>query len=494
NKIGEALNGANGKFEFEKIDYAPAGNFTYTVKEDSSAALKGVTYDDTVYTVTVTVTDEGNGQLQAKVDGVGTAEAPTVKFVNQYVPKSVDVVLGIDGELSKALEGRELNADDFVFAVFNSENEEIATAKNNKNGTFAFTLHFTKAGTYSYTIAEKNNGVAGVTYDEKIYGVEINIVDKGGYLEADSVVYTLDGKAVEEIVFSNTYEAKDVDVTISATKDLMGRELTADEFIFAVFDSENEEIATAKNNKNGTFAFTLHFTKAGTYSYTIAEKNNGLAVVTYDEKIYGVEINIVDKGGYLEADSVVYTLDGKAVEEVVFSNTYEAEDTDITISAIKNLIGRDLNDGEFKFVLKDPDGKIIATATNTKDGKIVFDKIVLTEAGTYVYTVFEETGTLEHVIYDKTQYIVEVTVEDDGNGKLIASAPIIKKAGSNDAVTDIIFENAYTVPSSPDVPAIDNPQTGVNANLWLWFALLFVSGGGLIGTTIYGRKRRKTEN
>ena len=369
-------NTATGAFQFDAITYTKVGTYKYEITEQN-LDKDGYTYDDTVYTVTVTVTDEGNGQLQAKVDGVGTAEAPTVKFVNQYVPKSVDVVLGIDGELSKALEGRELNADDFVFAVFNSENEEIATAKNNKNGTFAFTLHFTKAGTYSYTIAEKNNGVAGVTYDEKIYGVEINIVDKGGYLEADSVVYTLDGKAVEE---------------------------------------------------------------------------------------------------------------------VVFSNTYEAEDTDITISAIKNLIGRDLNDGEFKFVLKDPDGKIIATATNTKDGKIVFDKIVLTEAGTYVYTVFEETGTLEHVIYDKTQYIVEVTVEDDGNGKLIASAPIIKKAGSNDAVTEIIFENAYTVPSSPDVPAIDNPQTGVNANLWLWFALLFVSGGGLIGTTIYGRKRRKTEN
>ena len=42
--------------------------------------------------------------------------------------------------------------------------------------------------------------------------------------------------------------------------------------------------------------------------------------------------------------------------------------------------------------------------------------------------------------------------------------------------------------------ALNNPTTGDNGKIWMWFALLFVSGGGLLGTTAYRRKRKETEN
>ena len=40
---------------------------------------------------------------------------------------------------------------------------------------------------------------------------------------------------------------------------------------------------------------------------------------------------------------------------------------------------------------------------------------------------------------------------------------------------------------------LDNPKTGDDRKIWMWFALLFVSGGGLLGTAAYRRKRKETE-
>ena len=41
---------------------------------------------------------------------------------------------------------------------------------------------------------------------------------------------------------------------------------------------------------------------------------------------------------------------------------------------------------------------------------------------------------------------------------------------------------------------LNSPTTGDTGKIWMWFALLFVSGGGLLGTTAYRRKRKETEN
>lgn len=41
---------------------------------------------------------------------------------------------------------------------------------------------------------------------------------------------------------------------------------------------------------------------------------------------------------------------------------------------------------------------------------------------------------------------------------------------------------------------LNSPATGDNGKIWMWFALLFVSGGGLLGTIAYRRKRKETEN
>ncbi|MDD5919036.1 MAG: hypothetical protein PUD73_08110 [bacterium] len=44
--------------------------------------------------------------------------------------------------------------------------------------------------------------------------------------------------------------------------------------------------------------------------------------------------------------------------------------------------------------------------------------------------------------------------------------------------------------TNPDTGATTPPATGDNSHMALWFALLFVSGAGVIGTTVYGKKKR----
>ena len=134
-------------------------------------------------------------------------------------------------------------------------------------------------------------------------------------------------------------------------------------------------------------------------------------------------------------------------EQPVFTNTYTkpapAADT-ITIEATKTLVGKELEAGKYEFELKEGD-KVIGTATNAADGKVVFPSITYTEAGTHTYTVAEKAGNEENVTYDTTVHTVTVEVADNGQGKLVSTITGNKPA----------FVNKYTAPTPPPTP---NPQ------------------------------------
>ncbi len=197
-------NTASGIFQFDAISFSKIGTYKYEVSE-KNLGKTGYSYDTTVFAVTVTVTDEGSGELKATVEGVGTVDEPVIKFINKYAPKPVEVIIGANGELQKELNGRELKENEFVFALLDDGKTEIATAKNNQDGKFTFSLNFSKAGTYRYTLVERDNKVAGITYDESIYDVEIVITDKDGVLVSSDLTLSSDGNKKEQIVFKNTF-------------------------------------------------------------------------------------------------------------------------------------------------------------------------------------------------------------------------------------------------------------------------------------------------
>ena len=421
--VGTAKNKADGSVVFPAIEYTAAGPHTYTITEKAGNE-PGVTYDTASHTVTVDVADNGRGQLEATVP----ADKPV--FTNTYAAKPGKTVI----EAKKVLNGKELEADKYEFEL--KENDKVVgTAKNTADGSISFPeIEYTKAGTYTYTMSEKAGNEAGVNYDKTSHKVTVEVVDNGqGQLEATVTS--------EKPVFVNDYVAKPGKKAIEAKKVLNGKALEADKYEFELKDSEGNLVDTAKNKADGSITFKeLEYKEPGQHTYLVSEKAGNEENVTYDTTVHTVTVDVADNG----QGQLVATITS---EQPVFTNTYTkpapAADT-ITIEATKTLVGKELEAGKYEFELKEGD-KVIGTATNAADGKVVFPSITYTEAGKHTYTVAEKAGNEENVTYDTTVHTVTVDVADNGQGKLVSTITGNKPA----------FVNKYTAPTPPPTP---NPQ------------------------------------
>lgn len=408
-----------------------------------------------------TITPNGNGDLSTqglyvlyRTRLTAPVDNTTKKAFNNVKVTTSDGVYDVDGfapltttegigsgarpsevefEVTKQLNGGTLKGDEFIFQLIDPDGKVVETAKNNKDGQVKFkAIKFSKAGTFKYQIKEVDEKEPGYVYDNKTINAEVTVTDVFGEKFA-SVKY--DNK-----VFVNSYSAKPTTATIEAIKVLKGRALEADKYEFEL--KENDKVVgTAKNTADGSISFPeIEYTKAGTYTYTMSEKAGNEAGVTYDKTSHTVTVEVVDNGqGQLEATV--------PADKPVFTNTYTkpapATDT-ITIEATKTLVGKELEAGKYEFELKEGD-KVIGTATNAADGKVVFPSITYTEAGTHTYTVAEKAGNEENVTYDTTVHTVTVEVTDNGQGKLVSTITGNKPA----------FVNKYTAPTPPPTP---NPQ------------------------------------
>lgn len=421
--VGTAKNKADGSVVFPAIEYTAAGPHTYTITEKAGNE-PGVTYDTASHTVTVDVADNGRGQLEATVP----ADKPV--FTNTYAAKPGKTVI----EAKKVLNGKELEADKYEFEL--KENDKVVgTAKNTADGSISFPeIEYTKAGTYTYTMSEKAGNEPGVTYDKTSHKVTVEVVDNGqGQLEATVTS--------EKPVFVNDYVAKPGKKAIEAKKVLNGKALEADKYEFELKDSEGNLVDTAKNKADGSITFKeIEYKGPGLHTYLVSEKAGKEENVTYDTNTHEVTVEVADNG----QGQLVATITS---EQPVFTNTYTkpapAADT-ITIEATKTLVGKELEAGKYEFELKEGD-KVIGTATNAADGKVVFPSITYIEAGTHTYTVAEKAGNEENVTYDTTVHTVTVEVADNGQGKLVSTITGNKPA----------FVNKYTAPTPPPTP---NPQ------------------------------------
>ena len=360
--------------------------------------------------------------------GDAVTNSGTLSITNTYSVSPVKVSLS--GH--KTLTGRGLKADEFKFQLKDAQEKVVSTATNDANGSFAFDdLTFDAAGTYSYTVTEDTSnlpaGVSPVTEGPK--SVTIVVTDNGdGTLSADV--------RKDALEFENSYEAGAAMVQLSFAKTLSGRPtaLTDGEFQFQLKDDQGNVVATASNDAAGTVTFPrMAFGKAGTYTYKVSELVGSAAGITYDADVRTVTIKVTDDGqGSLVAETSV---DGKTT----FANTYKAASVSYSVSqdvkVSKTLTGRDLRAGEFEFELVE-NGKVVATASNDAKGNVSFGALTYDEAGTHTYVVREAKGSLGGVTYDASEYVVTVSVTDDGSGRLSA------KATSADG--KIVFKNAYS--------------------------------------------------
>ena len=176
--VDTKTNGENGDILFNPVTFNEAGTFTYTIVEQKPATPESaITYDETVHTVTVTVTKDENGQLNADVQYDGKKDTPT--FTNTYTPPTPPTPSEKQITTSKILEGRDLQGGEFSFNLLDENGTVLQTKQNAADGTVTFdAIAYTEAmiGTHKYTIKEVVPAdQANIQYDEGQVDVTVTV-------------------------------------------------------------------------------------------------------------------------------------------------------------------------------------------------------------------------------------------------------------------------------------------------------------------------------
>ena len=471
--VATGTNDAAGKIAFSRIgyklsdlkkgdgSYASEKTYSYKVSEVKGNAGDGITYDDKEYTVKVKVSyDQASGTMKAEL----ADKDQKLAFANSY-----DTETGIDLEGTKSLEGRTLKDKEFKFEVKDEVGTVVATGTNDAAGKIAFSrigykLSDLKKGdgsyasekTYSYKVSEvKGNAGDGITYDDKEYTVKVKV----SYDQASGTMKAELADKDQKLAFANSYDTE-TGIDLEGTKSLEGRTLKDGEFTFEVKGKAGKVVATGSNKSDGSISFNNKlnyklsdlekadgsYESEKTYEYTVnevipegatAENNYTVNGVTYDNSIFTVKVIV----SYDQATGIMSAAFAEDSQELIFDNTYDAKGS-LTLEASKTLKNKALEADAFNFVLKDKNGETIQTVANDADGNVTFSPLnyTLKDVGTHVYTVSEVQRENTEVTYDTTEYTVEVTVADAGNGKLKVSKTIKKGDYTVDAIA---FENIY---------------------------------------------------
>ena len=459
-------------------------------------AGQGITAQTQPIPFTVTVVDNGDGSLTATANlGDG------LKFENTYSTgdpvqvglSGVKMLQAAPGLAPASIEGK------FTFMVTSDDAAapmpERTTAKNEADGNVDF-------GTIKFTLDDLNRAL-GVndqtaaadadkaeadapgnqpadqpanpepesgkprshvfTYKVTESGSVLGVINDAAATKTVSFKVTDDGSgkltverqgaaANPAFSFTNTYtvEPANSSVTdqVTVTKTLTGRDMAAGEFAFELLEGE-DVVATGANAADGSVTLNaVKYTQPGTHRYTLHEVGGGTVAngVTYDGATYTVVTTVKDNGdGTL---SVTHALEG--AREATFANAYQATSTTVTIGATKTLVGKNLENGQFTFVLTAADGTELK-AKNAIDGKIAFPALTFDKPGTYEFALTELDDAQANVTYDKRAYKVTVTVIDDGLGHLNATV-----AGDADVLA---FTNTYAEPPAPVQPTQPGGKT-----------------------------------
>ena len=317
-------NGADGTVTFDKIEYtqddiyeknAETGayklkdktSYEYTIQEkipkdavkqeDGTYVYKGYTYDGTVYTVTVELTDNGDGTITA-TDTSGQSE---YMFTNAY---DADGTLKLDAE--KTFKNGTLKGGEFTFKLMDAAGEALQSKTNDAAGNVSFDMITYKLADvanspFTYTVKEMPGTRTDVKYDDAtVYTVTVSLKDKGdGTLE---VTKEIDNGG--ELKFVNEQLNVETSVTIGGEKVLKGRKLKEGEFKFVLADENGKWVDTATNDANGNFTFKpityklfdLKGEKSKVYTYGISEVKGSESGIIYDKKVYTVKVTVTDNG------------------------------------------------------------------------------------------------------------------------------------------------------------------------------------------------------
>jgi len=383
-------------------------------------------------------------ELQEVLD-CGITVIPAGSFVDEEVQNNPAVIsvqkCDIAGQI---LEGAEFKLTD--------ANNRVIVPDVNKKGT----IQFTSLVPGSYTLEETKAPQGYELRDEYLW--KFDITQDGKVQVAQSNNYQL--FSVDEEGYTITITNKKIiptTVTIKGIKELEGRATTnSDKFTFAIsaaVDTPNAPLpdsltTTTRNWSAGKAAFAfpgITFNKVGSYKYEITEEKGTQAGIIYDSSKYLVNVVVKETDdGKLSATVKVgkmsETGNAKEVPDIVFTNQYDAEGQ-ISLVAEKQVNGKMPEEGEsFEFILTDEAGIVLQTVENDK-GDIRFApiKYSMQDVGhTFSYTISEVMKEDSVYIMDENKYVVEVSVSDNGTGKLLVKNKITSAGKEQEK---IVFNN-----------------------------------------------------
>lgn len=451
--VAKGKNAADGKITMSEITYNEPGEHTYTLREVKGDAGNGITYDGKTYTIETTITDKGDGTLEAKHVLKGDGEA---KFSNSYKPNPGEFSVTDQITATKSLTGRDLKDGEFSFELVEDEDEDakvVATGTNNAEGNITMNaVKYTKAGKHTYTLREVNGGTTskGITYSDAKYTIETTITDNGdGTLSA-----THELKSATPATFENACNVTptDADLDFGLSKAIDGREWTdGDEFSFTITAPDGTPLpdpatvtVSKRDAKDGIAAIKfgkIRYTAAGTYKYEIRENAGSTVGMTYDAHVATAEVTVTeDSDGTLTAN-VTKKENGR------FTNTYRTELDYAAAGGLKlskTLYGRPMTEGQFTFTVTPADAAS-ATALGLHEGANVYKspataeatvgridilaghevKFTQADAGkTFTYTVAEKNDGQPGYTYDDAERTVTIAIADDTAGTLTATTTV----------------------------------------------------------------------
>lgn len=442
-------NKADGSIQLLKnVTYTEAGDYVYIIKEQipSNKAL-GMTYDESEYRVTVTVTDDQQGNLTAskpKIEkkAAGAAdytEATAVEFENSYEPLSItiaplQITKVLDGDRNTPLQDGEFS---FEMSVVSADPEDGITlpqqtvVENKADGTVPFgDITFTKVGTYKVQVKEvvpdEADKVPGVEYDTHVRTTTFTVTDNAGQLAVQRSGYDGSRTFTNEYKTTGTLEgATDLEVTKDFTGRDGGKWLDTDSFEFKLEAADDDtkqaitdgEVALPNNadslvinaqDADHKAAFgDITFNAVGEYKFKVTEVKGTIAGVTYDTHEAIITVTTEDNGDgtlevtpQVEADALTFTNIYKPSGEVTVGKD--------NIQLSKIFKGRAWDENfSFDFTIEaskeNPDAPMPEKTTVTltsEDAKEQDDGTYKADFGFGPFT-FDEIGDYKYIVKEK---------------------------------------------------------------------------------------------
>ena len=304
-------------------------------------------------------------------------------------------------------------------------------------------------------------------------------------------------------VSSNTVQVRaPMTIQICGKKQLDGGSLQKDQFSFKLMDEMGQLLETVTNNEQGMVCFSELLIKIPEKKvFYVKEVDEGNEDIAYDRSVYTAVVSFEEDLDGIFTPRINYLKNGEAyVGEFLFANqvveastptptpspspsptpgTTPAPEPDYTpvyaqIKAQKQLIGRQLKEGEFAFTLYDGADDAMVTLKNDKEGLVNFGTFKFSKPGIYVYTIKEVKGTAQNIAYDQDSIRVRISVEDRG-GRLFAHVRYIKNGNYTEQA---LFVNHLMM-----------PQTG---DQHLRLPLILLAASALILAVYFIQKKRKT--